>query len=246
MPRKVKEMEFTQKRNDILDSVSRFVYSIGFEQMSIQNILDDLKISKGAFYHYFDSKADLLIGIIDQMGENIYRQINPIIDDPSLNAIEKLHKYFGQATMIKMEQAEYLIPLVGVWYKDENLQVREKLVKKSSQIISPILGKIIQQGKKEGLFICERPEIVGQIIYQMIVDMGNSTVIMFCSDPGKDGNVEKIIQIYDAYEEAIEKILGTGKGTIHLISDEVVREWAAIFYKHIQNGTVSIVGNGTK
>jgi AcrR family transcriptional regulator len=31
------------------------VFTKGFEQMSIQDILDELHISKGAFYHYFDS-----------------------------------------------------------------------------------------------------------------------------------------------------------------------------------------------
>jgi len=41
------------------------VYTTGFEQMSVQDILDELKISKGAFYHYFDSKLALLDGLVN-------------------------------------------------------------------------------------------------------------------------------------------------------------------------------------
>ena len=49
----------SEKRNEILDSARRLVYSKGYEQMTIQDILGELQISKGAFYHYFDSKGAL-------------------------------------------------------------------------------------------------------------------------------------------------------------------------------------------
>ena len=62
MARSVNEKEYAVKRNEILDVAQRFVYTRGYEQMSIQDILDELHISKGAFYHYFDSKQALLEG----------------------------------------------------------------------------------------------------------------------------------------------------------------------------------------
>ena len=53
MARIVKEEVRAVKRNEILDAASRFIYTTGYEQMTIQDILDELQISKGAFYHYF-------------------------------------------------------------------------------------------------------------------------------------------------------------------------------------------------
>ena len=41
------------RRNEILDVAQRLIYTKGYEQMTIQDILDGLQISKGAFYHYF-------------------------------------------------------------------------------------------------------------------------------------------------------------------------------------------------
>ena len=60
MARSVNEKEYAFKRNQILDVTQRLVYTKGYEQMAIQDILDELLISKGAFYHYFDSKPALL------------------------------------------------------------------------------------------------------------------------------------------------------------------------------------------
>ena len=54
MPRVVKEEDYAARRNEILDVARQLVYTKGYEQMSIQDILDALKISKGAFYHYFE------------------------------------------------------------------------------------------------------------------------------------------------------------------------------------------------
>ena len=64
MARAVKEQEYVAKRNGILDAMQRFVYTKGYEQMTIQDILDDLQISKGAFYHYFDSKQAVLEALV--------------------------------------------------------------------------------------------------------------------------------------------------------------------------------------
>ena len=69
MPRVVKEDDYAARRNEILAVARKLVYTKGYEEMSIQDILDEMKISKGAFYHYFDSKPALLEALIDRMGD---------------------------------------------------------------------------------------------------------------------------------------------------------------------------------
>ncbi|HYX49339.1 MAG TPA: helix-turn-helix domain-containing protein, partial [Ktedonobacteraceae bacterium] len=69
MARIVKEEEYAEKRKAILDVAQRLIYSKGYEQMTIQDMLDDLQISKGAFYHYFDSKQAVLEAVVERMGE---------------------------------------------------------------------------------------------------------------------------------------------------------------------------------
>ncbi len=61
--------DYTVRRNEILDVAQRLMVTTGYEQMTIQDILDGLGISKGAFYHYFSSKQELLEAIIERMLE---------------------------------------------------------------------------------------------------------------------------------------------------------------------------------
>src|SRR5919204_3346182 len=102
MARILKKEEHTAKRNEILDVALRLVYSKGYDKMTIQDILDELRISKGAFYHYFDSKADVLEALVERM---VVEQVEPllfsIVQDPHLTALEKLQGYFDTSVRWK-------------------------------------------------------------------------------------------------------------------------------------------------
>src|SRR6266487_2074070 len=101
MARTVNEKEYRVKLNEILDVAQRLVYTKGYDQMAIQDILDELQISKGAFYHYFDSKPALLEALIERLGQEALRLLNPIVQDPHLGALDKLQRFFDTAVRWK-------------------------------------------------------------------------------------------------------------------------------------------------
>lgn len=109
MARTVKEEEYIARRNEILDVALQLVYSKGYEKMTIQDILDQLKISKGAFYHYFDSKVEVLEAVVERMAAE---QVEPIflsiVQDPHLSALEKLHHYFDMSTRWKTSKKAFV------------------------------------------------------------------------------------------------------------------------------------------
>ena len=142
--------EFTVRRNEILDVAQRLVYTKGYEQMTIQDVLDGLQISKGAFYHYFRSKQDLLDAMIGHMIEDGENLILPIIQDPDLNALEKLRRYFDTVARWKNAQKTYLMAIMRIWYADDNAIVRQKMTAAAIQHISPLFTQIIRQGMDEG------------------------------------------------------------------------------------------------
>ena len=126
MARVVKEHEHAVKRNEIVSAAQRLVYTKGYEQMSIQDILNDLKISKGAFYHYYASKQALLEALVEQMVHDAEPMILPIVQDPQLSALEKMHGLFDASARWKTARKDYLLALMQGWYADENVLVREK------------------------------------------------------------------------------------------------------------------------
>ncbi len=60
MARIVRPEQYAAKRVEILNAARRLMFSKGYERMSIQDILSEVRISSGAFHHYFASRGALL------------------------------------------------------------------------------------------------------------------------------------------------------------------------------------------
>src|SRR5450759_3823918 len=161
MVRIVKEP--TLRRNEILDSAQRLVYTKGFDQMTIQDILDDLHISKGAFYHYFDSKPALLDALLDRMKQEAEGVVMPIFHDPGRNALEKLQDIFDTGARWKTSRKTYVLALLHGWYSDDNAIVRQKQMASLTQWMAPLLTEVIRQGLS--LIHISEPTRLGMISY---------------------------------------------------------------------------------
>lgn len=53
------------KREAIINTAARLIHEQGYNKVGLKSILDELSIPKGSFYHYFKSKEDLGLSIID-------------------------------------------------------------------------------------------------------------------------------------------------------------------------------------
>ena len=225
MARTVKEEEYAVKRKEILDVAQRLVYTKGFDQMSIQDILDELHISKGAFYHYFDSKGDLLEALIDRMRLDVEPVILPIIDDPELPALDKLHRFFDTSAQWKTARKEYLLSLLRVWYADENALVRQKSTSHLIKWFTPLLAKVIREGVQEGVLQTEFPDQTAEIVLSMLQGLGDTFKDLLMSSDTPHAKMQHATAVVAAYNDAMERVLGAAAGSLNLIDAAMLSEW---------------------
>src|SRR6266568_8209129 len=95
MPRTVNQAVHRVRRDAFLDVAQRLITTRGYEAMSIQDVLDELETSRGALYHYFDSKQALLDGVVDRFADGAMETIDPVLADPELPALTKLERALG-------------------------------------------------------------------------------------------------------------------------------------------------------
>jgi len=225
MARTVREENYTGKRNEILDAARRLIYTRGYEQMTIQGILDEVRISKGAFYHYFGSKQDLLEALIDRMFNEGEALLKPIVEDPNLNALEKLQRYFADAGRWKIAQKDFLIEMLRVWYQDENAIVRGKVFLEGLRRVAPALSKIFIQGLREGSMTTTYPDQVGEVVMCLIEGLGETFARKLVSNESTSVDQEQIRCITHAYEEALERVVGAPQGSLTMIDDAMMQTW---------------------
>ena len=227
MARVVKEQEYAVKRNEILDVAQRLIYSKGYEQMTIQDMLDDLQISKGAFYHYFDSKQAVLEALVERLGQEALQLLLPIVHDPVLPALDKFQGYLDIGNRWKVRQKTFLLALMRVWFNDENAIVRQKLRATTIRTIAPLLSEIIRQGVQEGVMRVSYPDQMGEVITSLVWDAGLAFGEMLFSFNPPHADMQRVERTVAAYTEAFERVLGVRAGFLTLIDDQTIREWFA-------------------
>jgi AcrR family transcriptional regulator len=225
MARSVKEETYAVKRNEILDAAQRLVYAKGYEQMSIQDILNELKISKGAFYHYFDSKGDLLEALIERMRQDAEPIILPIVEDPRLPALEKLQRFFDTSARWKTARRDYLLSLARVWYADDNAIVRQKAQADLIHWAAPLIVGIIRQGVQEGVFNTAFPDQIGELVLSLLQHIGDAMVDLIFSSEAKAIELAYAEKLVAAHNDALERVLGAPTGSLNLMDTETLQEW---------------------
>jgi AcrR family transcriptional regulator len=232
MARLIKEEAYAEKRTAILDVAQQLIYTRGYEQMTIQDMLDDLQISKGAFYHYFDSKQAVLEALVERIGKVAVELLLPIVHDPVMPALDKFRGYLATLNRWKVGQKAFFLALLRVWFNDDNAIVRQKLRATAIRETAPLLTEIIRQGVQEGVMTATYPNQVGEVIVSLAQDAGEAIGALILSfDPERDDMqlVERTVAIYT---DAFERILGLPAHSMTLLDDQTLKEW---FIPSIEN-----------
>jgi AcrR family transcriptional regulator len=225
MARTVDRAAHTDRRDAFLDAAERLIRTCGYDQMTVQDVLDELGASKGAFYHYFDSKEALLEAVIERMSDGALVVLRPLVHDPGLPAATKLQAVFSAGGQWKADRSELLLGLVRSWYSPENDLVRLRIARAGAARITPLLAEILSQGAAEGAFSATSPDHTAAILVGLL--FGSSDTIGQLVLDRHEGSIpfEEVERYMQAYNEAIERILGLPAGSFVLIDSHALHVW---------------------
>ena len=224
MPRTVDEAAYVKRREAFLDTAQRLIEAKGYDQMTIQDVLNDLKTSKGAFYHYFDSKQALLEGLAIRLATAAETGLARYVDDRELSAIDKLRQFFSEGMRWKTEQKQLMLAMLPVWVSDKNAIVREKTHAHVVDRIAPLLSKIIRQGVDEGMFTTRYPDQTARMVMALGRDL-DDTLVRLLLVPPRDGGRPAAERILAAGIDGLERLLGAPSGSLVLVDTAELQEW---------------------
>ena len=233
MPRVVNEEEFAVRKNEILDAAQRLVFTKGYEMMSIQDILDEMGISKGAFYHYFQSKPALMEALALRIEEEAFRFLGPILEESGLSALEKLERFFATTARWKTGQRAYLTAFLRVWYDDTNAVMRLRIADRGFRRLMPLIGDAVRQGVREGVMQTEYTDSIGQVLISLFLGLGDATAKQLLSlnpDSGpeeRNQSFNRMVDAVTAYTNAIERVLGVAPGKMKFFDLDILKEWVS-------------------
>ena len=227
MARTVDAEAHAVRREAFVDVALRLMQAKGYEQMSVQDVLDELDASRGAFYHYFASKTALLEAVVTRIVDGALASVTPLVEDPALDARAKLEGLFGGIAQWKMERTELMLELTRVWLSDENTLMRDKMWQHLMLRLAPLLAAILRQGDDEGVFAVGSPDDTARVMVALLHGLNDLAVRTFVERDQSGASLAQVEAMLAAYIEAMERILGVPAGTLRLVDDAALREWYA-------------------
>ncbi len=191
-----------RRKRELLDIAYRMFISRGYENTSIDDIIDEAGIAKGTYYYYFESKEQTLEAVIEMMIENEIEAAISILD----SNIPVLQKIVGITASIRPAPEE--LPIEGALMRPENIIMHQKIKQRLVEKAVPLLSKVVEEGIEQGVFSCDNiPERV-----RMMLILSNET---FDEGSFTDRDVDVFIDI-------TEKLLGAQKHSMDFIRHLIV------------------------
>jgi len=189
------------------------IYGIKFP---IENIANNLHISKSYIYKYFDSKEELIESIVLKILKELDEQENLIIENHELDDLEKVIQ------ILKIFPKEYnlniplMINQIKMYYPKISKKI-EKFVGSSSENLKKLFKKMVQENKFEDYF---DNELIVKILKNAMKNFLYSDYLI----------VNSI-----SYDQAVEKIVKT---LFYGILKE--KNWLKMFFGKLLNKSVVV------
>ena len=186
-----------KRKKELLKIAYDMFLTQGYENTSVDEIIEKAQIAKGTYYYHFQSKEQMLEEVIDMMIDSETKMAKQIITMD----ISVPQKIVMMLTSMKPTEAEQ--PIKNALFQPENVLMHHKVRKKLINIITPLLSEVIKEGVKEGIFECDNiPERV-----KMLLIISDGTF--------NEGTFSE--QDISVFIEMTEKLLGAENGTMSFI-----------------------------
>lgn len=133
-------------RGKIVSAAWKLFYEQGYEDTTVEEIIELSQTSKGSFYHYFDGK-DALLSTLSNLFDEKYEELMEALD-PGLPAMEKL--LFLNEELFGMIENSISIDLLARLLSTQLITNGEKHLLDHNRIYYKLLRKIIAQGQSDG------------------------------------------------------------------------------------------------
>lgn len=145
----------------ILDVATRLFAEKGYDRTSLQDIINETKLSKGAIYHHFVSKEDILEAVFNRIEEENTAALVKVRDDKTANGLEKLRNIIRTAVF---NSNQSLILTITPSLLDNPRFLALQIAQIYQNVAPTFIQPILQQGIEDGSIKIEYPKEVAEAI----------------------------------------------------------------------------------
>lgn len=133
-------------KGKIITAAWKLFYEQGYDDTTIEEIVEESQTSKGSFYHYFNGK-DALLGSLSELFDNKYQELIPELT-PFEDSFDKL--MFLNRELFRMIDNSISLDLLARLYSSQLITTGQKHLMDHNRIYYKLLRQIISEGQQSG------------------------------------------------------------------------------------------------
>lgn len=138
--------KLSQSKKNILDIAAELFAIHGYDGVSMRMIANNANMTKAALYYHFQSKSDLLMGIVSESSTEFIEKIQADFADTSLSPREKIYNAASYMLTFSYEHRSMMYILHDVSAKDKKvMQMMNTLRQHVFHLWQPIIKDYIEQ-----------------------------------------------------------------------------------------------------
>jgi len=212
------------RKGELLDTAMRLFASKGYDNTSISDVIAAVGVSKGAFYHHFTSKEELLAGLAVRYAAQAARRAQSVLDDQSLDAFERLSIFLSRMRQSKLEDAAELHAAFAPVFRAENVQLYQQTQAAVNAVVAPMLTRIIAEGIADRTFDTTDPKAAAEVILHTMSSTRPLVAALYSakSQVEIDLALKQLVTRVRYLGTIVDRILGIPEGSIELADDETI------------------------
>ncbi|WEV75181.1 TetR/AcrR family transcriptional regulator [Bifidobacterium sp. ESL0800] len=151
--------EVTRRR--ILDAAQKLFAAKGYENTSVQDIIDELgDLSKGAIYHHFKSKLDILEAVSAADNQKALDRYAAVLECKDLNGLQKIRELI----LSNITDTEHIERLKGTLSTIKDPQEMAESLYTWTCILPNDMRTLIDCGIEDGSIITDYPQEAAELL----------------------------------------------------------------------------------
>ena len=135
-------------KGKIVSAAWKLFYEQGYDNTTVEEIVEESGTSRGSFYHYFEGK-DALLSSLSYLFDDKYEELEKTMD-PSLSPIEKL-QYMNQELFLMIENT-VSVELLCQLFASQLTTNGERHLLSPNRTYYKLLRQVTLEGQKQGIF----------------------------------------------------------------------------------------------
>jgi TetR/AcrR family transcriptional repressor of mexJK operon len=161
------------KINQITDAAQKLFGLHGFEKVSMNEIADELVISKAALYYYFPDKESLCIAVLEKEKSEFIASLSSLVD--SMTDPEEILREYSVLRLSYFRRFLNLSRLRQVTYTTLRPVFRDALMKFRERE-KEIIKKIFKKGISSGIFRIEDTDMTATLFFDVLRGLSSTVV----------------------------------------------------------------------